>query len=169
MRHFRKRAYRQASKQRPARRKAKRCSSSNIKTIPNGNIQTIPFNGGELIKIGGLTREEAMMLCSIAPHASMVNTMADSNTPSMILWKSDFTDDDPFFRLSYLPNETKANMAHIMLGVNLQDCEEAPDTYQEVFLPNGDRYMISTWEVFLATANEGQVEHVKAFIGDIYA
>lgn len=85
----------------------------------------------------------------------------------MVLWRSDFTAADPFFRLAYDPNETKARMAHNMMGVELQDCDESLDTIQEITAPSGKKYCVGTWKAFLEGATEEQVQHVKGFLGEI--
>ena len=125
--------------------------------------------GGELIKISGLTQEEATRLSaqfSMNPNTVSWAEQGDEFKPSMVLWRSDFTDKDPFFRLSFSPDETKARMAHNIMGVELQDCDESPDTIQDIIAPSGEKYCVGTWGAFMVDATPEQVKNVKDFLAE---
>lgn len=80
----------------------------------------------------------------------------------MILWKTDFTNDDPFFRLSFDPGETKASMVHNKIGEDIQT-DESPYAILDIGTPDGV-YCVGTWEAFLIDAKEEQVKHVKDYL-----
>lgn len=153
----RKRAY----KQRSARHKA-------YKNTSRRNLSVMPFMGGQLIRISGLTREEAERMSADASKKFDVMSWVSTETllPTMVLWKSDFTDNDPFFRLTFDPRETKANMVHNILGADFHDIDEAPNAIGEITTSDGIVFCVGTWEAFLLDANEEQVKSVIEFLDE---
>ena len=155
---------RQAYKQRPARRKAH-------KNTPRRNVSTIPFMGGQLIRVSGLTREEAEQMSTMYYNNHNIRswTSSEKPLPTMVLWKQDFTDDNPFFRLAFDPRETKANMVHNIMGVDVQGIDEAPNAVGEITAPSGSVYCIGTWDAFVVAASEGQVKHVIDYLDEFFS
>jgi len=86
--------------------------------------------------------------------------------PTLVLWRADFTADDPYYRLSFSAEETPERMAYNLLGVDVSDYPLPKDkvmmlTIRETVI------LISNWETFLRVAEDEQVNEVQSFVSHI--
>lgn len=79
--------------------------------------------------------------------------------PSMIMWRADFSKEDPFFRLSFDPNETKASMVRNITGFEIQT-DESPNAILDINTRDGIVICVGSWEAFLGDASDEQVKEV---------
>ncbi len=86
--------------------------------------------------------------------------------PSLIIWDVNFStdDDNPYF-ISFIPEETKADLAHEYLGIDLPKESEQEDF---LFLTSdGFQYCVSSWKNFLNTAYDYQIDDAVSYMEDL--
>lgn len=134
-------------------------------------IESAPFLGGTILRLSNLTDEEVRRLVnsSTSPGTTIWYDMTSGGfTPSLVLWRIDFTKDHPWYKLTLTPNATKAELVREELGVEISEQEELEPVLDVLHEPTGRVFKISNWDGFLATASEDQIRAVKEYLDSVY-
>ena len=86
-----------------------------------------------------------------------------NSKPTMVLWRADFTVEDPYYRLSFAVDETPQRMVYNLLGIDISDYPLPKD--KVLALPfHGTIMLVTNWEIFLRVAEDEQVKEVQSFV-----
>jgi len=88
-----------------------------------------------------------------------MSKMMDVQFPSMIAWKADFKDDNPFL-ISYKENETKSNLLWDFAGIKLP--EDFLDMYEPfgIITEDSKKVFVGRWNDFVEVASPDQIVEV---------